>query len=56
MDWPAFFTGIALGAALVHLVLGQLLNAYYAAPDRESLKLISAIVRWLERHGGQDVR
>jgi hypothetical protein len=39
-------------SAIVNLVigLGQLLNAYYQAPDRESVELISAITRWLEKH------
>lgn len=42
--------------AIVHLVrgLGHLLNTYYAAPDRESVELISAIVHWLERHDPRD--
>ena len=39
-------------SAIVNLVigLGQLLNAYYATPDRETIELTSALVRWLERH------
>ena len=39
-------------SAIVNLVigLGQLLHAYYGTPDRETVELISAITRWLERH------
>jgi hypothetical protein len=43
-------------SAIVHLVvgLGQLLNAYYYRDqtplDRETIELLSAITRWLEKH------
>ena len=39
-------------SAIVNLVigLGQLINSYYGAPDRETVELLSAITRWLERH------
>lgn len=43
-------------SAIINIVrgLGALLNAYYNAPDRETVELVSACVRWLERHDSKD--